>query len=371
MTKRTVQTVLALVTLAMTLACIAIGLYVIRRWAVFEAEAPLAELSSPRPKVTVEKVTSAAGTASLTFSGTVRAHRRAQLAFTLTGRLVERSAKVGQTVKKGAPLARLDRAPFQNAVAEAKAQVAHIDVSIEQTRRDVERQKRLVTAGAAMAEQLEQLQSKLSALRTRRAQAKVKVDESSRQLRETRLVAPFDGTVVEANGEAGEVVRAGQPVVQLSALDELEVEVGVPEAVRAKLTDDTPVKVHFPLAATHAVRGTIDQLGLGAAGQGHLFPVTVRLAATHAVAPGFTAEVVFDVAPGRATVVPVAAIKDPSGQSPYVFRVAAERAERVAVEVVRLLGDRVMVRSGLEVGDNVVVQGHIRLLAGDRVVAAQ
>ena len=63
----------------------------------------------------------------------------------------------------------------------------------------------------------------------------------------------------------------------------------------------------------------------------------------------------------------MAAVANPGGQRPFVFKVSQSRVERVFVEVRDLLGERVSLDGDLNTGDRVVVAGHARLLDGDTV----
>ena len=318
-------------------------------------------------RVQVAVVQDAPPAAPMTFSGVVRAEKRAQLGFTLGGRMVLRPADVGQAVKKGQELARLDLAPLRNARAVAKAQLDDVTAQLKQLNQDVARERRLVKKGAGRREALEKLTSAVAATQAARARAEAGFSEAQRQLSEARLRAPFAGTIIQVMLEPGEFARPGVPVVVLSAEDRLEVEVQVPEAVRAALKQDTPVKVRLPLAGGHVLKGRVSQLGRGAFGPGQLFPVVVRIPGSDKVAPGYTAELIFEVSTKDAVMLPVAAVADPGGQAPFVFRVRDGRAEKVSVDVLRLVGHQVTVRSTLAVGDQVIIKGHISLLAGESV----
>ncbi len=318
-------------------------------------------------RVRVATVQDAPPAAPMTFSGVIRAEKRAQLGFTLGGRMVRRPAEVGQAVKKGQELARLDLAPLRNARAVAKAQLDDVTAQLKQLRQDADRERRLVQKGAGRRETLEKLSSSVAATQAARARAQAGFAEAKRQLSEAQLRAPFAGTVIQVMLEPGEFARPGVAVVVLSAEDRLEVEVQVPEAVRASLRPDTPVEVRLPLAGGHVLNGRVSQLGRGAFGPGQLFPVVVRIPGSDKVAPGYTAELVFEVSTADATMLPVAAVADPGGQDPFVFRVRDGHAEKVAVEVLRLVGHQVTVRSQLNIGDQIIVKGHISLLAGDVV----
>ncbi len=321
----------------------------------------------PARAVKVAPVAPAPAAAPMTFSGVVRAEKRAHLAFTLGGRMVRRPAEVGQAVKKNAVLAVLDLAPLENARAVAKAQLDDVEARLMQLRRDVQRERRLVGRGAGRRETLEKLISGAAATQAARDQARAGFAEAERQLNEARLRAPFAGTIIDVMLEPGEFARPGVAVVVLSAEDRLEVEVQVPEAIRAGLKTNMPVDIRLPLAGGQKLTGKVTQLGRGASGPGQLFPVVVGFAGTDSVAPGYTAELEFKVKTPDAVMLPVAAVADPGGHSPFVFRVRGGRAEKVPVRVLRLVGNQVTVSSDLAIGDAVIIKGHISLLADEPV----
>ena len=269
--------------------------------------------------VHVERVTSAPTTAPMTFSGVVRSARRAKLSFTLSGRLAARSAQIGDSVPARAALARLDTSPFHNALRLAKARLAQIDVRLQQTTRDVDRQRRLVERGAGLSEQLEKQTSALAALRASKSQARADVAEARRRLKEATLLAPFEGTVIEANLEPGEFVRAGEPVLILGGEDQLEVEVRVPEAIRSRLAVGAAVPVKLPLAGGDVLSGRVARLGRGASGAGALFPVVVHIPRTKGLAPGYTAEVAFDIKTAETTSSPSPPSPIPVAGRPMYF----------------------------------------------------
>ncbi len=302
-----------------------------------------------------------------TFAGVVRSATRAELGFLVAGRLTAREVEVGQVVEKGAPLARIDPSRYDNARSLAKARLTRVSVDIRQAKQDVRREQRLVATGAGRSEALEKLKSRLAAAEAARAQAVADLTEAERLMAETVLRAPFDGTIVETRLSAGELVRPGQTVMAMSAEDQLEVEVQVPESIRSRIVPDAAVSVHFPFDGSLRLTGRIQRLARAAAGRGDLFSVVVALPPSPHVSPGYTAEVAFEIEFETAVVVPVAAVADPGGEDPYVFRARDGTAERVPVQVVRLVGEHIAVRSSLEPGDEVVIGGHLKLVHGDTV----
>lgn len=335
----------------------------------FAAEEPTVTRQRPDRKVAIAAVETAESTHELRFAGTVRAARRASLAFTLGGRVAARPVELGDEVAAGEVLLRLDGRELDHAAAAARAALAELDARLEQLTRDAEREARLLATRAATGEEVERATATLTAARASRQALVSQLAEAERMVTETVLRAPFAGTVAEVLIEAGEHATAGRPVVVVSGKGGLEVEVGVPESVVAALTVGQTVSVELPFASSGARQavGELRSVGRSAVGVGRLFPLIVALTEGSGAVPGTTANVVLTTGGGAALAVPLAAIVNPGGAKPAVFTVVDDHVRRVAVEVDRLAGDMVVVRGELVAGDLVAVAGHGNLIAGDAV----
>jgi len=327
--------------------------------------APTAEALPRAVRTDVVTLTDAGRTVRL--AGVTRAADRASLAFTLPARVASRPVDVGDRVVAGQLVARLDDREYRLAEASAAASLAELDVRLEQARRDRDRAARLVAARAGTLEELEQLEAAATALQAARSAAAVRLDESRRRLGETRLEAPFDGTVTEVGLEPGEWASPGRMVVALSGTGPVELRVEAPESVRGSIVRGATVAVELPLVGGRS-GGRVASVAAAATGAGGLFPVVVELDPGPDVVAGLAAEVTLPLdAPPRLSV-PLAAVLDRGSSRPAVLRVAGGRVERVEVVPDQVIGDRVALRpSALSEGDRVAVAGHTSLVDGDAV----
>ncbi|RMH23283.1 MAG: efflux RND transporter periplasmic adaptor subunit [Acidobacteria bacterium] len=339
--------------------------------AASEDEPTTASELGPGPKrVRVATVERAAAERPLRFAGTLRAARRARLAFTLGGRLSRRPVEVGDRVGRGQLLAELDRSELDNAVASARAAVGEIVARRVQAERDRDRVVQLAAARAATEEERERAEAACEALAASEEAARARLREAERRLREAALEAPFAGTVTAVLLEPGEHAVAGRAVVALAGDGPLEVEVEVPESVIQRLRRASAVSVELPALDGVVLDGRVASAARAAPSPGHLFPVVVALDEAGPAAPGMSAEVVVHLVEADLLTVPVEAVVDPGGARPAVFRLAPSSpatVEEVRIEVGALLGDRVVVRGPLAAGDRVVVGGQSGLLDGDPV----
>jgi len=300
-------------------------------------------------------------------SGLTRAVDRAELSFTVGGRLASRRVQIGDHVGAGDVLAELDRAPFENAVRAAAGGARQASAQSRQAARDRRRLRSLSDAEVTSTMELEQATTAVRTFGGGRTSARAQLDEARRMLAEANLVAPFAGVVTDVLLQPGEFAMPGRPVLILSGDDGIEIEVEVPEVAVGRIEPGSSVHVSLPLADIEGLTGTVRVVGLAASHQGRVFPVIVRLPDAPRVVPGMAAEIVFQVQVEPELAVPVTAVVDPGGHHPTVFKVHNGRAHRVAVTVHDLVEGRVTVRGALAEGDHVVVGGHGGLTDGEEV----
>lgn len=299
----------------------------------------------------------------LFLEGVTRAADRAVISLQQGGRLVERSVRLGDVVARGQPLARLDTTPWRNQLAASTARLQAADERIAQLTRDVARLTLLSERGSLPGADLESVQSQLRAATSDAEGLRIQRDEARRQLAEGTLTAPFAGTVTALHAEPGEVVAAGQPLIELAGAG-LEVAVEVPESAWIRLSMNTEATVRLPALGVEVTAVIVDLAAAGAT-RG-LFPVTVAFQPPARAVSGLTAEVVLALPEDPSLVVPIRAIVDPTGDRASVFRLQGTVVERVDVRLTGLEGNDVRL-SGLAPGDQVVVAGHAQLIDGTSV----
>ncbi|RKR78122.1 efflux RND transporter periplasmic adaptor subunit [Marinobacter nauticus] len=303
----------------------------------------------------------------LRFSGIVRAAQRATLTFQVSGTLKERPVELGQTVKPGDVLARLYNPALEPARDSAAARLEELRTQFEQAQREWERSSRLHQRGVVSEQTLEQIAARRDSLRASMATAEASLAEATRLLEESVLKAPFAGQVEALLVERDEFVGAGQPVMRLSSPLGREVEVRVPAHLlgHVRIGQELPVWLVQDRNREPAT-GTVVEIAQGSSIRGELHPVLVSLP-PNSLSSGEPVEV--GIAPVRESAITVpllAVVRDSTGTS--VFRVQDQAAQRVPVQVDRVIGERVMVHPGaLSPGDQVVYAGMTRLVDGDTV----
>lgn len=329
------------------------------------------EPADPRtqvPKVRVESVQSAAR-GERAFSGIVAARVQSDLAFRVSGKVLQRLVDTGQSVKRGQVLMRIDPVDLElTASAQHEAQAAARARAV-QTAADEVRYRDLVAAGAVSASAYDQIKSAADAARAQlsaaEAQARVARNASDYAL----LYADADGVVVETLAETGQVVSAGQPVVRLARAGRREAVVQLPETLRPAVGSVGQASLYGQMAHVPA---RLRQLSDAADHLTRTYEARYVLEGELADAP-LGATVNIRIADGGSTasdelVVPVGALFD-AGKGPGVWLVNGQPSHVSwrSVELRSLSADAARVSGSLKSGDQVVALGAHLLKDGETV----
>ncbi len=163
------------------------------------------------------------------FSAIVRARVETDLSFRAGGKVTERLVDVGQSVKMGQPLARLDAVDYQLALSAAADQVRAAEVDATQAASDEGRFRRLLVDGSVGAADHERQKARADAAAARWDQARRQLELARNRDGYTTLIAPYDGVVTSMRFERGQVVTEGQSVLSLARDGEREVVADIPE----------------------------------------------------------------------------------------------------------------------------------------------
>lgn len=181
------------------------------------------------PSVFVSTVRNESGVDQRALFGQVRPRVEADLSFRAAGKVTERLVELGQSVRAGQPLARIDPADYQLAVRANEEQQRSAEVDAAQAASDAARFNRLMADGSVGAADAERQQARADAAAARLTQAKKQTELARNREAYTVLTAPFDGVVTAVRFEIGQLVDERQAVLSLAKPGELEVVVDIPE----------------------------------------------------------------------------------------------------------------------------------------------
>lgn len=327
--------------------------------------------------VFVTTVHPAASSQTRTFTSVVRARVEGDVAFRTGGKVTERLVEVGDVVKAGQVIARLDPADYQLAVKAASDQLQAASVDARQAAADEARFRRLLNDGSVGAADHERQKARADAAAARLDQAQRQLDLARNREGYAALAAPYAGVVTAIRFERGQVVSEGQPVVSLAREGDNEVVVDLPEdwVGRARTLSATAAPWHDPASR---VRLALRELSPQATAQGRTF--RARYAATSdsrsqlsALPLGSTMQLTLSASvSGPATVsLPVSALVKGSG-SAGVWTLNAKGSGVVFTPVQVVAVDEATVHvTGLAAGSRVVSVGAQKLDAGLAVRAIE
>ena len=189
---------------------------------------PPAPVAVVKP-VFVTTVTPTTATQVRTFTSVVRARVETELGFRVAGKVVERLVEVGDSIKTGQIMARLDPADYQLAVKSAADQVQAASVEAQQAASDEARLRRLLADGSVGAADHERQKARADAASARLDQARRQLELARNREAYTALVAPYAGVVTALRFERGQVVAEGQSVLSLARDGERELVADLPE----------------------------------------------------------------------------------------------------------------------------------------------
>lgn len=318
-----------------------------------------AETAAVVRPVKVVEIAEADNARQLRYSGAVRARTEMNLGFRVSGKIVERVVNVGDRVKVGDLLARIDPTDYELAVRSASASLDAAERQVETVRLVRDRADQLFAKKFASQAQLDQAKLSYNQAVATRDAAKSALSQAKNQVLYTSLVADRPGIVTAINADVGHVVGSGTPVVAVAVEGEKEVLVAVPETEIANFKSGLPVKVGLWSDAKLLLDGTVREVAGSADQQSRTFSVRVSLPNDPRVLLGMTATVEASAASSTPFVsVPLNALAQKDGY-PIVWVVDrdTELVRSRPVTLAEFIGDGVQVTDGLKVGDLVVAAG--------------
>src|SRR5215213_967970 len=191
-------------------------------------------VSDPRQEPPIVRLVTAARVtgSERSFTGIIGARVQSNLGFRVAGKIVERLVNVGQQVKAGQPLMRIDETDLRLTLTAKRNAVVAARASFVQTDADERRYANLVNDGWTSRQRYEQAKAASDTANAQLAAAEAEASVAENQATYSVLVADADGTVIQTLGEPGQVVSAGQAVVRLAQSGPREAVVALPETIR-------------------------------------------------------------------------------------------------------------------------------------------
>lgn len=326
-----------------------------------------AEEKAPASPVMVESAQRDTFSATLWVSGTVISQNDARIAAETDGRITW-VADVGSRIEQGEAIARIDAEDLRLDLADSEAQLLSLKSQLKYRDSSLQRFQKLADSNNAAATQLDEAQSQLDMTRQEIKRAEVAIAQIKRRIRQTEVLAPFPGIVVERVVQIGEFVNRGAQVARLVDTEHREIRAQAPLSVAGWIREGMQVSVE------HGNRESLSPVS-------YVIPVgddrsrmfEVRIAANDpAWIIGSPVRIALPNSEPREL---VAIPRDGlvlRGSNIYVMRVNSDNTvEKVTVETGIGLGGFVEVIGNVEQGDRIITRGGERIKAGQAVTIAE
>jgi len=328
--------------------------------------APPTPQARPVRTVTVGRVAEGE-TVSLT--GHVRAKNQVGLAFRLDGRMIERPVNVGDVLTAGQVVAKLDLQIQQNALRSAQGTRSSLQAQLIDARLTFGRQQALLEEEATTRARFDEAQQKLESIQAQVDAAHAQVRIAEEQLSYTVLFADAPGAVTAVGAEPGEVVRAGQMVVQLARQGGRDAVFDVPEQLNRTGPRDPLVQIALTNDPTVRATGRVREVAPQADATTRTFQVKVGIIdPPQGMELGSTVigRIKLSAPPG--VEIPASALTQANGRpAVWVVDPHSQTVTLRSVEVLRYDPLTVVISQGLETGEVVVTAGVQVLRPGQKV----
>lgn len=288
--------------------------------------------------------------------GTVRAKQRAVLEAKVRGRIVKLHATLGQKVKRGQLLARLD-------VAEIGAKVRQARAVLQQAKAELGRVSALVKQQAATRQEYD-------AVLARYRVAQASLSQASTMVGYARVTAPFAGVVTRKNVEVGDLAQPGKPLIVVEDPSALRLEIGVPEALIGFIEKGKKLTVRVA-NIKEPVSATVAEVAPTADPNSRTFVVKLDLPQSKWLRSGQFGRALIPAQRTKTMRVPLGAIVR-RGQLEMVFVVGkGGTAKMRLVKTGKRFANRVELVSGVDSGERIVTSGAANLRDGQPVQVAR
>lgn len=320
------------------------------------------------------EVTYLGGDKVRTFSGTAKTEKIINLSFRNTGIITLLNMKLGQVVKKGQLLAKLDnvqsRLNYESSIESKNSSESQMNTA----KLNLNRVRTLYEKGSSSLSDYEAAKNSYRTAVASFESSKRSVAIQQEQIRFGFLYAAEDGVIATVNSEVDENISPGEVVGVLNAGSAIEISLGLPESIINDVRKDMKVNVTFASLASETFKAVITEVAPALDKNTSTYPVTVMIIQTdERIKSGMAANVIFEFEQSsskKIIVVPSSAVGE-DGNNRFVFLIEVDNEKSVVKKHIITIGDLTpegfVIETGLEVGQKIAVAGLQTLLDGQEV----
>ncbi len=291
------------------------------------------------------------------YVGTIEESFGTTLSFETAGNVERVYVKEGQRVAKGQLLASLNESNARNAYNIAKA-------TLDRAEDGYKRSQELYNNRSLSELKWIEIQTLLVQAQSAEAIAR-------KNLNDCKLYAPVSGVISSFDIEQGMNVIPFQPVAKVVDIDKLNVKVSIPENEIASVVVGQKAFITVSALDNETYSGTIAERGIEADVLSHCYDIKIAISNPEKkLLPGMVGKVILekDGTTNLGLQVPASTVQISNDGKKYVWVVKDGKAHRAFVEVEKLSGNNVVIKSGLNEGDEVIVEGWQKVSEGRKVI---
>ncbi len=292
----------------------------------------------------------------ITGIGTAHAELEVDVSPEISGRVTGVNCEIGDEVKAGAVLVELESEARSIMVEKKRAQLKKAYARLKKSDRDKVKADTLFTGGIMSDTDYGAAKLDLNVSSADLQLARAELRAAEKDLRDTKIAAPYGGSIALRSVEIGHFVTPGQKLLTLVDLEHITIVINVSELDIAKLAKTSTVQVTVDSLPGTPFTGTVKTIALKAEDSSRSFPVEIAVAnSDRRILPGMVARVTIQAAlPRKVMTIPHSAVSSMHGET--IVRVLRDGEPHMRiVKLGNLRKDRVIVITGLAPEDKLVL----------------
>lgn len=309
-----------------------------------------------------------------TFNGTAETDKIIGLSFRSSGIITLFDLAIGQKVRKGQLLARLDNVQARLAYEQALSALNSAESQEKTAKLSLNRVRSLYEKGSSSLSDYESVKNSYQNALNSLESSKRSVEIQKEQINYGYIYAPQNGVIASVSAELGENAGAGNPVAVLNAGGKITIDLGIPESVINSVTPELEVAIEFPALPGQKFKGKVSEISPTIDRSTTTYPVKIEILDVNKdLKSGMAANVHFSFHAGskESLIIPAKSVGEDS-KGRFVFLVnetdaGLAKVKKQHIEIGTLNSQGFVVREGLSEGQKIAIAGLQTLFDGQEV----
>ena len=289
-----------LTTLIIVIAAVAVSLYICKD-KIWPKPKEVQHIVSKERVAKLYKIGKVSNASTMTYPGVVKSLKHAELFFRVSGPVKENNLKVGQLVKEGDVLMRIDQRDYQREIDKLRQDLKINKDQSDLNKKQFQRTEALYKQQAISKSEYDAALSKANVSDAQLKSLEESIKKAQDKLADTSLRAPFSGVITDLRIKQFEIAQANVPVMSIDDLREVEVHISVPAGNMPVMgfKDSQKVKeevfdVTFPGRGDRVLKANVNGFKAIAEGNSETYDVALKVKTPEdfVLLPGMSAEVI-------------------------------------------------------------------------------